>query len=266
MIFSPLSVRVTHFECDAEYTELILPPSCQWLHQLSSLWIWISRVWETLNDRSVFVWLTIVMGRRIRHGACTLWHDGVLWKIMQRGIRCILLNSVLQNHFPHFNSMFSVFFPVDFVPVWHPRWTVLLLLGTFWSNSECLCRAPVKMAFICFLCADSSCEHRWPAVCPSTSTHRGTSTASTRSTFKVLTYLCLGVGRQARSALHQRGFLSRLQGENTRQLSRQLLQRTFISPQEAKSIFSQWSKCYITWCHLMTLSLIKATSSLSGCT
>lgn len=48
---------------------------------------------ETLNDRSVFVWLTIVMGRWIRHGACTLWHDGVLWKIMQRGISCILLNT-----------------------------------------------------------------------------------------------------------------------------------------------------------------------------
>lgn len=70
---------------------------------------------ETLNDRSVFVWLTIVMGRWIRHGACTLWHDGVLWKIMQCGIRCIFAkhrckHSVLQNHLLHFYSMFSVFF------------------------------------------------------------------------------------------------------------------------------------------------------------
>lgn len=42
------------------------------------------------------------------------------------------------------------------VPVWHPRWTVLLLFGTFLSDSECLYRAPVKMAFICFLWAASS--------------------------------------------------------------------------------------------------------------
>lgn len=50
-----------------------------------------------------------------------------------------------------------------FIPVWHPRWTVLLLFGTFRSDSECLYSAPVKMAFICFLWAASSCKSQ-PAV------------------------------------------------------------------------------------------------------
>lgn len=50
------------------------------------------------------------------------------------------------------------------IPVWHPRWTVLLLFGTFRSDSECLYRAPVKMAFICFLWAASSCSRGQPAV------------------------------------------------------------------------------------------------------
>lgn len=47
----------------------------------------------------------------------------------------------------------------------------------------------------------------------------------------VRTYVRLGAGRQASSALHQRGLLPRLQGEGARQLPGQLLQRTFISSQ-----------------------------------
>lgn len=43
------------------------------------------------------------------------------------------------------------------LPVWQPRWTVLLLFGPFRSNSEFLHRAPVKIAFICFLWTESSC-------------------------------------------------------------------------------------------------------------
>lgn len=81
------------------------------------------------------------------------------------------------------------------------------------------------MAFICFLpssCRGHKTERRavsppvfvLPPGAPAPSTH-----------------LCPGAGRHASSALHRRGLLSRLQGEGARQLPRQLLQKTFISPQ-----------------------------------
>lgn len=107
------------------------------------------------------------------------------------------------------------------LPVWHPRWTVLLLLGTLRSLSECLCSAPLKMAFTCFLWAASSCSRSSQSASDS---HSGRENV----TLEERPYVCLGVGWQAGPALHHRGFLSRLQGEGARQPPGQLLQRIFI--------------------------------------
>lgn len=117
-----------------------------------------------LLEEFVCGWLTIVMGCWIGYGAGTLWHDSVLWKTTTI--------QVTDNTAGHLMSLLNpsqkMFLLCEcccvFIPVWHPRWTVLLLFGTFRSDSECLYRAPVKMAFICFLWAASSCSQGQPAM------------------------------------------------------------------------------------------------------
>lgn len=136
--------------------------------------------------------------------------------------------------------LWSPFYCCRFVvaPVWQPRWTVLLLAGTLRSFSECLCRAPLKMAFTCLLWAASSCNSQ-----RTISVQVRARRATTRPFIEVAAYVCLGVG----SALHRRGFFARLQGEGARQLPGQLLQRTLIRAQQLKSISSLASELQVLY-------------------
>lgn len=170
----------THWVCAMCFEKKNAGKYIQPFFQRNSLWMWKQYPPEAeraVERQFVYGCLTIVMGCWIWHGAGTLWHDGVLCKITsvqvtdnaaRHVISFLKLNVFLETQNVHENSLFLLcgcgFSAGLWLPVWHPRWTVLLLFGTFRSDSECLYRAPVKMAFICFLWAASSCSQGQPAM------------------------------------------------------------------------------------------------------